>query len=226
MCGFVGKLGKIHNKNLVNIALESIKHRGPDSLDFFFSEFVNLGFARLSIQDLSSISNQPISHPSRKFIMVFNGEIYNHFALRKYIKSSINSKLLEKSKSDTITLLALFDELGIDKTLSLIEGMFSIAIFYFGTKKLHLIRDHFGQKPLYYAYLNGDLIFASEIKALRLLLDQDLTINRNCLLLPILQTHLPDSDRTIFKNIYSLEPGQMLITDENQFTKKIELYLN
>ena len=89
-------------------------------------------------------------HPSKKFIMVFNGEIYNHKELRKYIKTNRNKNLLKDSSGDTFTLLALFDELGIDQTLKKIEGMFAIGIYFFDKKRLYLIRDHFGQKPLFY----------------------------------------------------------------------------
>ena len=137
--------------------------------EYFFSKDINVGFARLSIQDLSPISNQPIKHPSEKFIMVFNGEIYNHLKLRKYIKKRQNKELLSKSKSDTFTMLALIEELGIKKTLSLIQGMFSIAVYFFEENNLFLIRDHFGQKPLFYTYENQKFIFGSEIKSLLLL---------------------------------------------------------
>ena len=157
MCGFIGQLGELHDNERLHSALNSIKHRGPDSLNYFFSKDINLGFARLSIQDLSPISNQPIKHPSEKFIMVFNGEIYNHMELRKYIKKRQNKELLSRSKSDTFTMLALIEELGIKKTLNLIQGMFSIAVYFFKENNLFLIRDHFGQKPLFYTLENEKL---------------------------------------------------------------------
>ena len=169
MCGFIGQLGNLINRKNFSESLESIKHRGPDNLKYFFSESINLGFARLSIQDLGTLSNQPILSPSKKFVLVFNGEIYNHQLLRKYIKRKINKKLLASSNSDTITLLSLFEELGLKKTLNLIKGMFAIAIYYFETDSLYLIRDHFGQKPLYYSSRNSKFIFGSEIKALNYL---------------------------------------------------------
>ena len=130
MCGFIGVFNEKTSLKRLNSALNTIKYRGPDNSDFYVSEEISFGFARLSIQDQSDKANQPIMHPNEKFIMVFNGEIYNHVKLRQYIKSNTNKNLLKKSPGDTFTLLALFDELGIEKTLKKIEGMFAIYILF------------------------------------------------------------------------------------------------
>tara|TARA_Y100001968_G_C19444616_1_gene764590 strand:+ start:550 stop:2487 length:1938 start_codon:yes stop_codon:yes gene_type:complete len=215
MCGYVGVFGKDAKQELLRPSLESIKHRGPDNMDYFFSEYINLGFARLSIQDLSENANQPILNPSKEFIMVFNGEIYNHLSLRKHIKSSQNKTLISRSNSDTITLLALFDELGIEQTLKIIRGMFSIAIYYLKKERLFLIRDHFGQKPLYYKAESNFIFFGSEIKALGILSEKKLVLDKSSLILPLLQSHLPDDNRTLFENIRSVRPGEFVSINDN-----------
>lgn len=224
MCGFTGIYGEKSTLHEIKLSLNSINYRGPDNTDFFISDEINLGFARLSIQDQSSKANQPIMHPNKKFIMVFNGELYNHKELRKYIKSNRNKNLLKESTGDTFTLLALIDELGIEQTLKKIQGMFAIAIYFFDEKRIYLIRDHFGQKPLFYKRENNKVLFASAIKAIDILSNQKLEIDRNSILLPFLQSHISSDSKTIFKNIESVNPGELIIFSDNNYYRKIKYF--
>ena len=98
--------------------------------------------------------------------------------------------------------------------------MFSLAVYFFEDKNLYLIRDHFGQKPLFYTFENGKFIFGSEIKSLLIMKEESLLIETQSIILPILQTHLPDSDRTLFKNIHSILPGEFIVINNNMNLKK------
>ena len=115
------------------------------------------GHNRLAIQDLSESANQPMEN--EKFAIVINGEIYNHFELRQKLT---NTRF--KTHSDTETLLCLFEEFGVDKTLSLINGMFAIGLYDKKSQLLYLIRDRVGIKPLYYLHNSKEFAFSSEIK--------------------------------------------------------------
>ena len=136
-----------------------IKHRGPDSDGEKFLEESKIGFAmrRLAIQDISNAGNQPMISKNRKYLMVFNGEIYNFQELRKNLRFHV------KGNSDTEVLLEMFSSFGIHNTLLKVNGMFAISLWDLENKKLFLIRDRLGVKPLYYGIKNDTLWFCSEL---------------------------------------------------------------
>ena len=165
MCGFIGIFGNFNNSsNIKNIdkSLDYIKHRGPDDRSTYFDKNISLGFQRLSIQDLSKNGNQPMTDISKRYVIVFNGEIYNFVYLRKLLLEK-NYKF--KSKTDTEVLLNLYIEFK-EKCLDYLEGMFAFCIYDKLKKNIFLARDNFGIKPLYFVKtLSKNLLFGSELKA-------------------------------------------------------------
>lgn len=160
MCGIAGILGN-YNSDQFDAMLLSQHHRGPDATGKHNDEGVALGHNRLAIIDLSEQANQPFTDNSGRFIVVFNGEIYNYIEL----KSELQSQYDFKTQSDTEVLLAAFIIYG-KSCLEKLNGMFAFAIWDKQEKKLFAARDRFGVKPFYYSLINNMLYFSSEIKAI------------------------------------------------------------
>mgnify|MGYP001500011192 CR=1 FL=1 len=173
MCGIVGlwinSSSDYQNLDkLITPMISSLSHRGPDADGMWIDKKTNLAFGhrRLSILDLSSAGSQPMESQHGRYIITYNGEIYNH----DQIRAEINKDRLDykwKGTSDTETILAAIDVYGVNKMLDLCSGMFAMAIWDKHDKKLFLARDRFGEKPLYYFTQNEKIFFASELKALR-----------------------------------------------------------
>src|SRR5450432_1540030 len=166
MCGIAGIYGKQNKVNYPDLKLmgDKLAHRGPDGEGIWINEPDNIGFAhrRLSIIDLSDHGKQPMHYADKRYTITFNGEIYNYVELKR---SLIDKGYKFVSDSDTEVLLALYAEKK-EKCLSDLDGMFAFAIWDDREKELFLARDRFGEKPLYYAFINGAFCFASEMKAL------------------------------------------------------------
>lgn len=161
MCGIVGIIGSLPNGNqCINEMLFAQRHRGPDATHTWMDEKVFLGHNRLSIIDLSSEADQPMVSLDGRFILVFNGEIYNYLELKAQLPD-----YPFKTSSDTEVLLALFQEKG-KAMLNDLNGMFSFVIWDTLEQKMFAARDRFGVKPFYYTFKNDTLFFASEIKTL------------------------------------------------------------
>src|SRR3990167_8418255 len=156
MCGIIGST----SKSIKRCNLNDISHRGPDQRKIFEDENVSIGHTRLSILDISENAIQPMQ--LQNSIIAFNGEIYNFKNLRERFNESIF-----KSNSDTEVLLRLYERYGIEETLSLIDGMFAFAIYDKVKKKIFIVRDRFGEKPLFYSIQKNQLHFASEISVLK-----------------------------------------------------------
>ena len=172
MCGIAGfilknenKLYKDESKKIIENMLNAINHRGPDAMGIWQSNnsLIFLGHKRLSILELTNAGSQPMKDETEKLVLTFNGEIYNHLELRKEIYNSGNL-VNWKGTSDTETLLQSIKIFGLEKTLSLIEGMFSFALWDQNQSKLFLVRDRVGEKPLYYSNTEERIIFGSELK--------------------------------------------------------------
>ncbi len=162
MCGIAGVVGSNISSNIVAKMVDSIKHRGPDGDGHFADENVLLLHTRLSILDVSNNGSQPMYSADGRYVIIFNGEVYNHIELRsKYLKGERFN-----SESDTETILKLYIKLG-EKFVSLLRGMFAFSIYDKKEKVLFGARDRMGIKPLYYSVLNQTLVFASEISAIR-----------------------------------------------------------
>lgn len=209
MCGIVGFLGGLSApiESLTTMA-QAIVHRGPDDRGVWFDEDhgVGLAHARLSILDLSPAGHQPMHSVSERYVLVFNGEIYNHLNLRAELNDlrAINWR----GHSDTETLLAGFEVWGIELTIKKCVGMFAIAVWDRKLEQLNLLRDRFGEKPLYYGWQNNKFMFASELKALKVHPDFVGKINRQALNHYFRLNYIP-TPLSIYEDIFKLEPGMV-----------------
>jgi asparagine synthase (glutamine-hydrolysing) len=207
MCGVAGFLGSILNPNCsLKLMAQAIVHRGPDDQGVWFDETVGIGLAhaRLSILDLSPAGHQPMQSVSSRYVVVFNGEIYNHLNLRDELNDLMPRNW--RGHSDTETLLAGFEAWGIDHTIEKCVGMFAIAVWDKEEEQLILIRDRFGEKPLYYGWQNNSFMFASELKALKAHPDFVGKINRQALSHYFRLNYIP-TPLSIYEDIFKLEPG-------------------
>lgn len=161
MCGIAGIIGEGNNEDRLGQMLEAQKHRGPDSTGEFYDSGVALGHNRLSIIDLSCEANQPFFDAAKRFVLVFNGEIYNYIELKQELKGLYDFT----TQSDTEVLLAAYIIWG-KNCLEKLNGMFSIAIWDMEKQTLFAARDRFGVKPFHYHISGNSFYFASEIKAL------------------------------------------------------------
>ena len=211
MCGIVGYWSETNfSSNVIHMMCDKIKHRGPDAQSHWSSldNGLVLGHRRLSILDLSDAGKQPMVSLCGRYIIVYNGEIYNHLELRKLlIRDSIDIKW--KGHSDTETLLACITYYGLDVTLSLINGMFAFALFDTQKKELILARDRVGEKPLYYGFSNKTFFFGSELKALKCHPSWDAEINQNALALYLRYNYVP-APLSIYWGVYKLPAGTYL----------------
>ena len=205
MCGFAGFLSPenvIGNSKDVLLSMgDSISHRGPDSSGVWLSDDETIGMShrRLAIVDLSDAGHQPMLSKSGQLVLSFNGEIYNHPEIRNLID---REKHIEwRGYSDTETLIEAFELWGLESTLKKIKGMFSFALWDSLKEELILGRDRLGEKPLYYGYCNGSMIFGSELKALTRFPGFNKKINKAVLPIYLEKLCIP-APYSIFENIY------------------------
>ena len=211
MCGIAGFCNFIGDgpKNIERMK-DRMYHRGPDAEGTFFSEDgkVALGHRRLSIVDLSENGAQPMTSHSGRYVMAFNGEIYNYKKL--YDKLLTDKKVQSfRGTSDTEVLLEAFEAYGIKETINMCKGMFAIALYDKQEKTLFLLRDRAGEKPLYYGMANGAFVFASDVGSISVLEGFANPVNRSILDIYFVYGYIP-APYTIYENIYKLEPGTML----------------
>ncbi len=212
MCGIAGVLNLDGKPFLDEARLrrmgDSMVHRGPDGHGYFASGPVGLVHRRLSIIDLSS-GAQPMFNEDASIVVVFNGEIYNHLDLRSVLESRGH---IFTTHSDTEVILHAYEEYGLSFQTHL-TGMFAFAIWDMKHRRLVLTRDRVGIKPLYYTVYNGELLFASEIKALLTERDVPRLIDYDALQAYLRVRYVP-APKTMFREIYKLLPGhQMVIQD-------------
>jgi len=211
MCGIVGSWGQAPpDKAALAAALGRLHHRGPDGSGLWLDEGggIALGHARLAILDLSPAGHQPMVSASGRFVLSFNGEIYNHLALRSALESSHLAPVW-RGRSDTETLLAAFEAWGIETTLQACIGMFAIALWDCQDRTLTLARDRLGEKPLYYGWQQGVLLFGSELKALKAHPAFVGEIDREALALQLHYGYVP-TPYSIYKNIGKLPAGTFI----------------
>ena len=162
MCGFVGFVGEAENREqILTDMMNTIIHRGPDSEGKYVDADAALGFRRLSIIDLSAVGDQPLYNEDKSMVLVFNGEIYNYQELRKELEETGH---VFASNTDSETLIHGYEEWG-ERLVDRLRGMYAFAVCDTKAKRLFVARDIFGIKPLYYAQMNGTLLFGSEIKS-------------------------------------------------------------
>ena len=212
MCGIVGFLSRASNFSsaeallVVNKMTQALIHRGPDDGGVWVSktEHLAIGHRRLSILDLSNAGHQPMISKSGRYVLAFNGEIYNHLELRSLLPNS-----LWCGNSDTETLLVAFEIWGIETTLLRITGMFAIALWDQKSQELVLVRDRMGEKPLYYGWQGNVFLFGSELKALRCHPNWNGEIDRDVLASFMRFAYVP-LPHSIFKGIKKLLPGSYI----------------
>lgn len=209
MCGILGFLNLLELSAEVALSrmVSSIIHRGPDASGIWHDESsgVALGHVRLSILELSDAGAQPMHSECGRFVISFNGEIYNHLELRTRLQAEGYS-FVWRGHSDTETLLACFSAWGIEKTLQTTVGMFAIALWDKQEEKLTLARDRLGEKPLYWGWNGSTLMFASELKAFKAHPNFKAEINRDALAL-LLQFNSIPAPHSIYKGIEKLPAG-------------------
>ncbi len=206
MCGIAGFIG-INNKSLLERMLQIQKHRGPDKTGLFFQNGngIGIGNVRLSIIDITDRGDQPLYNESKDVVVVFNGEIYNYKELRENL---IKKGHKFYSNTDTEVIIHLYEEHS-EKFVDYLNGMFGIAVLDLKNKRLILVRDRLGIKPLYYTLVDKRLIFASELKAI--LLYKEFSLNYKAIDNYLTYRYITDGQITMFSNIYKLLPGEILI---------------
>ena len=233
MCGLAGfysisPSNKSSGIEVLRLMGEAIRHRGPDDSGEWFDDKNNLGFShrRLSIVDLSPMGHQPMLSPSNRYVIAFNGEIYNHLDIRNELALS-GKGFTWKGHSDTETLLAGFDVWGIKKTIQKTIGMFALAVWDTQEEILSLIRDRLGEKPLYYGWHGDTFLFGSELKALKVHPSFIKSVNRNALSLLIRHNYIPapyciweHTQKLLPGNILTLKQGSKIFTTEEYWSGK------
>jgi asparagine synthase (glutamine-hydrolysing) len=213
MCGIVGFMnkGRIHNPQIIETMMEKIHHRGPDQGGSYSDKAVSMGFRRLSIIDRSTNGNQPMFCEYDRFVMIFNGEIYNFQDLKEDLTGKGHTF---KGDADSEVVLHGYEQYG-SEVLQFLRGMFAFAIWDTVKEELFLARDPFGIKPLYYseATTDGSFLFGSEIKAFLPYPKFKKTFNHEALQ-PFLTFQYSPLEETFFKGVYKLLPGHYMIRKE------------
>ena len=225
MCGFTGFLTfsqQTHQQleAIVSKMNDTLISRGPDSAGTWVDarQGVALGHRRLAIQDLSPAGHQPMLSASGRYVMAFNGEIYNHLELRNTL--ALNAVYNWNGHSDTETILACIEAWGLEVTLSKLTGMFAIALWDKETAQLSICRDRLGEKPLYYGFQNKQFIFGSELKALKQHPGFIGDIDRNALALYLQHLCVP-APYSIYQDINKVLPGELVTVNNDGSIDKL-----
>jgi len=217
MCGLAGYFGIPHRQGAaetIRAMSDAIAERGPDDAGMWNDDAAGLalGHRRLAVVDLSEAGHQPMCSHSGRWVIAFNGEIYNHLALRTTLELE-GAAPAWRGHSDTETLLAGIEHWGVADTLRRCAGMFAMALWDRESRALSLARDRLGEKPLYYGWLGRGsgraLVFGSELKALRAYPGFDAAVCREALVQYLRFMYVP-APRTIYQGIFKLEPGCLL----------------
>lgn len=220
MCGFVGFCSKnVKDKNVIKEMNNQIIHRGPDSDGYYFDKDVNFGFRRLSIIDLHE-GSQPILNESGDTAIIFNGEIYNYQELREDL---VAKGYKFKTHTDTEVILHGYEEYGEEGILAKLRGMFAFTIWDSKKEKLFGARDHFGIKPYYYALLDGDFLFGSEVKSFLKYPKFKKEVNEKALKHYLVFQYNP-LEETFFKGVKKLRPGHYYVYENGKM--EIKTYYN
>ncbi len=227
MCGIAGIISN-NNKNSDLAKLEKmiydINHRGPDDRAVWYDKekCIYLAHARLSIIDLSKKGRQPMISDNGRYVITYNGEIYNHLELRKEIEKK--NSITWNSNSDTETLLKLIEIYGVNKTLKKLRGMFAFSCYDKYKNLLFLCRDKFGEKPLYYGVIDNKFYFTSDLKSI-ILNNKNLELDYRAVNNFLMYSYVP-SPQSILKNIYKLEAGFFMELNINNFLNGVKEFYN
>jgi asparagine synthase (glutamine-hydrolysing) len=213
MCGLAGFFWKKNQRpnemqGIASRMADAIVHRGPDDSGVWVNSTagIGLGFRRLAIVDLSAHGHQPMRSAGGRFVIIFNGEIYNHRTLRLELESSGCGF---KGHSDTEVILAAFEQWGIERAVRRFIGMFAIAVWDASRRELSLIRDRLGIKPLFVYHRDGLVSFGSELKALLAGPEFDRTLDTSALTSYLRYLYVP-APQSIFRHVVKLSPGHIL----------------
>lgn len=214
MCGFAGfcqmRSGGEDMRVLATRMSEKIAHRGPDDSGVWVDSSVGLalGHRRLSVLDLSPAGHQPMHSRGGRYIIVFNGEIYNHMVLRRKLEDQ-GDEPCWRGHSDTETLLSCFEAWGVDDTLRAAVGMFALVVWDREARILSLARDRLGEKPLYWGWQGDVLLFGSELGALKAHPACRAEVDRDALALLLRHGYVP-APYSIYRGIHKLPAGHLL----------------
>ncbi|HEY9829311.1 MAG TPA: asparagine synthase (glutamine-hydrolyzing), partial [Stenomitos sp.] len=214
MCGIVGFWDNSQQLNTDQLApmvqrmSDTLLHRGPDDGGIWVDAEagIALGHRRLAIVDLSPEGHQPMVSADGRYVIVFNGEIYNFLELRRQLEQ-LGHRF--RGHSDTEVMLAACSQWGLDAAVKSFNGMFAFALWDRKERVLHLGRDRLGEKPLYYSWLGQTFLFASELKALRAYPNFNPEINRDALALYLRHNYIP-APYSIYQDVYKLPPACIL----------------
>ena len=210
MCGIAGIIGAGSRSTLrLQGMADALAHRGPDDDGIWQNAEAPVGFAfrRLSIVDLSPMGHQPMHSADGRLTIAFNGEIYNHRALRTELDA--RKRTAWRGHSDTETLIEGIAEWGLEATLKRCVGMFAIALWDHRQRVLSLARDRFGEKPLYYGWAAGNFVFASELKAISSLSGFANPVDRRAVQLLVARAYIP-APFSVYQRLFKLEPATIL----------------
>lgn len=213
MCGIIGQIN-LKNQKATQLSLKPIHHRGPDGEGTWTNELGNVffGHTRLAIIEPTEAGYQPMVGASKRYVITFNGEIYNHMYLRNDLPG-----IEWRGNSDTETLLELLSLKGI-QALNLVKGMFAFALYDINEKSVLLVRDRFGIKPLYLRRKNNRVSFSSEVRAL-FKKTEKIIFKKTAISQYLAFGHLPDNEE-ICQNVFSLPPGSWYKIFEDGTIKK------
>ena len=218
MCGIAGFIdcSAVRNsdemkENILRMT-QVLVHRGPDDSGVWVNRDngICFGHRRLSIIDLSASGHQPMESLSGRYIIVFNGEIYNFAEIKSKLEAEADYSW--RGHSDTEVILEAVNRWGINEALGYFNGMFAFALFDRLKRQLYLVRDRLGKKPLYYGQSGEIFLFASELKSIREHKDFKPEVDRDALALYLRYNYVP-APYSIYRGIYKLFPGKMLVLD-------------
>lgn len=217
MCGITGfwdttaSLNENELTRIVNGMSDTIVHRGPDDSGAWVDEQcgIALGFRRLAILDLSPTGHQPMSSADGQYKIIFNGEIYNFYVLRKELEEM---GIRFRGTSDTEIILEAIGKWGLEATVQRMNGMFAFALWDRSARSLHLVRDRIGIKPMYYGWNGSTFYFGSELKTLRAHPAFNAEVDRQALTAYLRYTNVP-APYSIYEGIYKLPPASILTLD-------------
>jgi asparagine synthase (glutamine-hydrolysing) len=214
MCAIIGLIGGgARTPQLIERLAETMAHRGPDGSGAWSDQEAGIAFGhrRLAIIDPSPLGHQPMTSNDGRWVITYNGEIYNHLELRAELSEG-RGRPKWRGHSDTETLLEAIARWGLEPTLARLVGMFAFGLWDRAGRKLYLVRDRFGEKPLHYGWVGADFLFASELKAMRAHPDFSNEVSRQAVQALAARTHVP-APLSIYRRIFKLPPGCLLEVD-------------
>lgn len=223
MCGISGYWRRqgVFGAEILSAMTDAITHRGPDNAGYWHDPDVGvaLGHRRLSILDLSPEGHQPMISASNRYVIVFNGEVYNFSELRRNLEPA---GFRFRGHSDTEVMLAAIEAWGLESAVKRFIGMFAFVLWDRELRSLSLVRDRLGIKPLFYGWVSGALVFGSELKVLHAYPGFDNPVDRKALTLLLRHNYIP-APYSIYEGIHKLMPGKILQLDEDTVSVPLSL---